>query len=195
MQIAVRPNEVPPVSGRSRILQTCTISPPLINRVSILAALIPGLLSATFPDVFSACCAASRERIPGALLDTVGGRHYQSQPNLMRRLFTNPLLLLITALLFTAGYGHQIFGKYVPHHHGTERADLHHTDDGGGDDNDDQPAGDADHFAGHHCVVAVFSDFTLPLVGELLEVGEMGVIVEMMPEAVPPGIEVPPQLT
>lgn len=134
-------------------------------------------------------------RRESALLDRADGRHYRSQPNLMRRLFANPLLLLIAALLFTAGYGHQIFGKYMPHHHGAEHADHHHTDGGGDDDDDDdQPASDGEHFAGHHCVVAVFSDFTLPLVGELLEVGEMGVSLETMPEAVPPGIEVPPQL-
>ena len=108
----------------------------------------------------------------------------------MRRLFANPLLLLIAALLFTAGYGHQIFGKYVPHHHGAKHADRYAEDD----DDDDQPVNDPGHGAGHHCVVAVFSDFTLLPVGELLALGEMGVILEAMPEAVPPGIDVPPQL-
>ena len=49
----------------------------------------------------------------------------------------NHLLLCIVALLFTAGYGHQVFGKYLPHHHAAEHAPD------GDDDDDDGPAHDA----------------------------------------------------
>ena len=109
----------------------------------------------------------------------------------MSLLRPNRLLLCLVTLLFALGYGHQVFGKYVPHHHSAEHAT---TSDAGDDDDDDQPANGPRHFAGHHHAVAVFSDFTVLPVGKLFAVGKMIVIPEAAPDAVPPRIDVPPQL-
>ena len=56
----------------------------------------------------------------------------------------NHLLLCIVALLFTAGYGHQVLGKYLPHHPAAEHAAHGH------DDDDDGPTHDA---PSHHDLI------------------------------------------
>ena len=115
----------------------------------------------------------------------------------MHRVFFNPLLLLLVALLFTAGYGHQIFWKYVSHHDGGAAAEcaggLHHDrDDGGsfpgGDGHPGHPC------CGHHVVVAVLMEFTVAVASELMAVGVLDLISDATPEAIPPGIDYPPQL-
>jgi hypothetical protein len=106
----------------------------------------------------------------------------------MRRLFSSRLLLLALTLLFATGYGHQVFWKYVPHHHAEEQ-------DAGqpAHEEHESPAKHEGDCLGHHSVSAVVCEFTLPLVGHLIATGRLTVFGDTMPEAPTAGIDVPPQ--
>ena len=116
----------------------------------------------------------------------------------MARLRHNRLLLILTALLFAAGYGEQVFGRFeAHHHHGAEvhsdaTVESHEGEQHHGEDGDGQR--DADHRLDHLAAIGTLP----PVVFSLIVNVEVVALVEWRAvnrtEAPVLGIDYPPQL-
>lgn len=108
------------------------------------------------------------------------------------------VLLLLTALFFGVGHGHQVLGQFEAHHlHGLDTHSIGevHNHEGGEHDEDEGDTGkDADHMLAHHATLAVVSASVISVVVTLHSVALVDWSILTMPDAPVAGIDHPPPL-
>ena len=110
-----------------------------------------------------------------------------------------PLVSLLRTRLFSAlivllllgGFSHEVWGRIVEHDHGIEAttgADGHRDSDSGSDEKG------CNHQGCHHGypMTVVFADLTC--LGGVVEIGCLAIPAVWAPDAIPQGIEHPPQI-
>jgi hypothetical protein len=127
-----------------------------------------------------------------AFLDKHAARHL---PLRLVRLLRSHLFIAIVSLLVLGGFTHEIWGRVVEHDHGVAAA----MDGGRHQDSDSkQGAGSEDKGCNHQCC---HHGYPMSLAGVgfgflhySLEVGALAPDSTWVPDAIPQGIEHPPQL-
>ncbi|MEO5722095.1 MAG: hypothetical protein ABIR71_11575 [Chthoniobacterales bacterium] len=114
----------------------------------------------------------------------------------MNRLRRCRQFLLLVALLFAVGHSHQMFGRFLLHHHDVAAAAAHHshqdTDADHRPDRHDQE--DAEHTAEHAAFAAIMPALFLPARTESHLLARIEVASVRVSEPRAAGIDHPPQL-
>ena len=102
-------------------------------------------------------------------------------------------LVFFVMLLFGAGHAHQVFGRFVTHHHDAECVLEHHAGDEERHHNGDSSK-DAEHMDEHASLAGVVPPWIAPMIVTLHSMALVDVSPVEMPEAPVAGIDHPPQL-
>jgi hypothetical protein len=116
----------------------------------------------------------------------------------MLSLCAHRLLIVLVALLFAAGHGHQVLGQFeIHHHHGLEVHALGEVHEHEGDEqheDGEDPDQDGDHMLTCHAALAAVPADGSVVIVVVRSVRLVGMHAEAMPEAPVAGIDYPPQL-